>query len=831
MPIDPVCLMTVEEATAAATAEHQNQTFYFCAEVCRDRFVLKPEEFLNGKDRSDNSVEDSAPAEKAVVAAHEKPVSVTIPVRGMSCSSCVAKIENRLNRLPGVSQVSVNFATEKAAVSYYPSIHSVNDLAKAIRDIGYEALDPIEEQNLGDYESEAREKEVRRLRFKTIVGLVLSVPIFLGSFPEWFPWMPAALQSPWTLLILTTPVQFWIGWQFHRGFWNALKHGSSDMNTLVSVGTNAAYFYSLGLTLFPNELAPAGVMTMYYYDTSAILMALILMGRWLEARARGKTTEAIKKLMGLQAKTARVIRNGVESDIPVEEVRIGDIVLVRPGEQIPVDGVVEEGASAVDESMLTGESVPVEKKTGDEVIGATLNKTGSFKFRASKVGKDTALARIVLLVQNAQGSKAPIQRLADKISGIFVPIVVAIALATFAFWYWWGPEPAVIHALTGFVAVLVIACPCALGLATPTAIIVGTGKGAENGILIKGGESLERAHEISTVVFDKTGTLTQGQPSVTDVVALSGSFSSNEVLRLAASAERRSEHPFGQAIVMRAQEEKLALEDPAEFQAVPGHGVRAVVAGKTILLGNVKLMETHGVALNGKAKQAETFSAEGKTPMFVAVDEELAGMIVVADTLKGDAGDAVALLGRLGMEVVMITGDNRRTAETIARQVGIKHVLAEVLPEDKASEVKKLQGRGKIVAMVGDGINDAPALAQADVGIALGTGTDVAMEAADITLIRSELKAVVAAIQLSKQTMRTIRQNLFWAFFYNVALIPVAAGILYFIFGHGGVPRLLQPVLGHDGLLSPVLAGAAMALSSVTVVSNSLRLRRFRVSF
>ena len=743
----------------------------------------------------------------------------------------MAKIETQLNRLPGVSQASVNFATEKAAVAYYPSVHSVVDLTTSIRDIGYEALDPIDGENLGDYESETREIEVRRLRFKTIVGLVLSVPIFLGSFPEWFPWVPAALQSPWTLLILTTPVQFWIGWQFHRGFWNALKHGSSDMNTLVSVGTNAAYFYSLALTVFPNELAPAGVMTMYYYDTSAILMALIVMGRWLEARARGKTTEAIKKLMGLQPKTARLIRNGIESDIPVEQVRIGDIVLVRPGEKIPVDGVVEEGASAIDESMLTGESVPVEKKAGDEVIGATLNKMGSFKFRATKVGKHTALARIIQLVQNAQGSKAPIQRLADKISGIFVPIVVAIALVTFAFWYWLGPQPALVHALTAFVAVLVIACPCALGLATPTAIIVGTGKGAENGILIKGGESLERAHEISTVVFDKTGTLTQGQPSVTDVVALNGSFSSSEVLRLAASAERRSEHPFGQAIVNRAQEESLTLEEPAEFQAVPGHGVRAIVTGKTILLGNVRLMETNAVALHGYAKRAETYSAEGKTPMFVAVDEDLAGLIVVADTLKDDAADTVALLGRMGVEVVMITGDNRRTAGTIARQVGIDHVLAEVLPEEKANEVKKLQGKGGIVAMVGDGINDAPALAQADVGIAIGTGTDVAMEAADITLIGNELKAVVAAIELSKQTMRTIRQNLFWAFFYNVALIPVAAGILFFIFGHGGVPLLLQPILGHDGLLSPVLAGGAMALSSVTVVSNSLRLRHFRITF
>jgi Cu+-exporting ATPase len=749
----------------------------------------------------------------------------------MSCSSCVTKIEKKLNRLPGVSQAVVNFATEKAAVSYYPTIHSVADLTEAIRDVGYEALDPVDEKNLENYESETREREIRDLRFKTIIGIGLSVPIFLGSFPEWFPWVPAALQSPWTLLILTTPVQFWIGWQFHRGFWKALKHGTSDMNTLVSVGTNAAYFYSLALTLFREKLAPEGVMTMYYYDTSAILMALILMGRWLEARARGKTTDAIKKLMSLHVKTARVIRDKVESDVLVEEVRVGDIILVRPGEKLPVDGIVEEGSSAVDESMLTGESMPVEKKPGDEVIGATLNKTGSFTFRATKVGKETALARIIKLVQNAQGSKAPIQRLADNISGIFVPIVIAIALITFGCWYFWGPPPAIIHALTAFIAVLVIACPCALGLATPTAIIVGTGKGAENGILIKGGESLERAHEISTVIFDKTGTLTQGQPSVTDIVPLNGFLSASDLLRAAASVERKSEHPFGKAIVNRAQEENVPLEELIDFQALPGHGVRAIVAEKTILLGNMKLMEKHGVALDGEAKQAEEFSVQGKTPMFVAVNGKLAGMIVVADALKPDASEAIRLLDRLGVDVVMITGDNRRTAERIAEQVGITRVLAEVLPEDKASEVKKLQSKGKTVAMVGDGINDAPALAQADVGIAIGTGTDVAMETADITLIKGDLKAVVAAIQLSKQTMRTIRQNLFWAFIYNLALIPVAAGVLYSIFGHGGVPVILQPLLGHDGLLSPILAGAAMALSSVTVVTNSLRLKRFRSQF
>ena len=829
MPIDPVCHMTVEPETAAASTEYQGKSYYFCAVSCRDNFVLTPEKFLHGEEEAASMVAVPVPP-KVAVAAGEKSEQVTIPVRGMSCSSCVIKIENQLRSLPGVIEAAVNFGTEKATVHYIPSVHSLDDLKKAIRDVGYEPLDGAGGEELADFERAAREQEIRRLKFKTIAGVALSIPVFLGSFPEWFPWVPEILKSPWTLLLLTTPAQFWVGWHFHHGFWVALKHRTSDMNTLVSVGTNAAYFYSLAVTLFPAKLTPAGSMPMYYYDTAAILMALIVMGRWLEARARGKTSEAIKKLMGLQAKTARVIRNGEERDIPVEEVGVGDLVVVRPGGLIPVDGLVQEGFSAVDESMLTGESLPVEKKPGDEVIGATLNRTGSFKFKATKVGKETALARIIKLVEEAQGSKAPIQRLADKISGIFVPIVIVIAVMTFGVWYLWGPEPTFIYALTTFVAVVVIACPCALGLATPTAIMVGTGKGAENGILIKGGESLEQAHKITTIVFDKTGTLTRGEPSVTDILVCDSSMTSDELLRLAASAEKGSEHPLGEAIVRKANEEGLTLEDAQDFEAVPGHGVRASVAGKKLLLGNLRLMEEEKIALNGGANSAEVISAQGKTAMFVAVNGKCAGLLGVADTLKPYSKEAVAELRRLDIEVIMMTGDNRRTAEAMAHQVGIDRVLAEVLPEDKANEVKKLQGRGKMVAMVGDGINDAPALAQADVGIAIGTGTDVAMEAADVTLIKGDLRAVVTAIHLSKRTMRTIRQNLFWAFFYNVVLIPVAAGVLYLVFGGGKVPTFLHPVFGHDGLLSPVLAGAAMALSSVTVVSNSLRLRRFRSS-
>ncbi|MFN3475966.1 MAG: heavy metal translocating P-type ATPase [Candidatus Methylomirabilales bacterium] len=762
---------------------------------------------------------------------YESPLEkATISIQGMSCASCVAKIEKGLYALPGVVSASVNLGTEKATVEYVPGMVRVEDLKRAIEDVGYTALEAEETPALVDREKEAREREIRRLGQKTLVGALLSVPILLGSFPEWFPWVPELLTRPFVLFLLSTPVQLWVGWQFHKGFWAATKHRTADMNTLVSIGTNAAYLYSVAVTFLPSLFTAPPLKAALYYDTAAILMTLIMLGRFLEARARGRASEAIKKLMGLQAKTARVLRNGQELDIPIEEVRVGDRVVVRPGEKIPVDGIVLEGSSAVDESMLTGESLPVEKRPGDQVFGATLNKTGTFAFEATKVGKETVLAQIIKLVEEAQASKPPIQRMADRIAGVFVPIVILIALLSFGVWSIWGPEPSFLFALSNFMAVLLIACPCAIGLAAPTAVMVGIGKGAEHGILFRGAEALELASKLTTIVFDKTGTLTKGEPSVTDVIVQGSTFNvqrsgstiepgtsnvKGEMLRLAASAERGSEHPLGEAIVNRAKEEGLELQSPEAFEAIPGQGIQAKVEGRSLLVGNLKLMQEQRIPLDGLEQEAEALALQGKTPVFVAVDGKAAGLIAVADTLKPHSKEAVRELHQLGLEVVMITGDNRRTAQAIAREVGIDQVLAEVLPQDKAEEVKKLQAKGKIVAMVGDGINDAPALAQADVGIAIGTGTDVAMEASDITLITDDLRGVVAAIWLSKRTMRTMKQNFFWAFAYNTLLIPVAAGLFY-------------PLAGI--LLSPILAGAAMAFSSVSVVSNSLRLRRFRPS-
>jgi len=739
------------------------------------------------------------------------------PVGGMTCASCVARVEQALSSVPGVISANVNLASEKATVEYIEGTEPA-DLKLAVKEAGYEL--GSEAETLEDVTT-AAQREIRTIRNRLILAASLAIPILA------LMWVPDFVGKPFLLWALATPVQFWAGWRFYRGAWGALRHRTADMNTLVAVGTSAAYFYSMVAVLFPGLFASADVELGLYFDTSAMIITLILLGRFLEARARGQTSEAIKKLIGMQPKTALVIRDGKEMEIPVEDVQLGDLILVRPGERVPVDGIIRQGYSSIDESVITGESIPVEKKVGDEVIGASINKTGGFQFEATKVGKDTTLAQIVRLVEEAQGSKAPIQRLADVIASYFVPIVIGIATITFIIWYFVGPAPALTFALLNFVAVLIIACPCALGLATPTAIMVGTGKGAEHGVLIRSAEALERSHQIRAVLLDKTGTLTRGEPRVTDVIAAPSS-SQEEVLRLAASVERGSEHPLGEAIVRAASERKLEVSPAADFNAIPGHGVEASVEGKKLLLGNIRLMKDRGLSLNGLEEEANRLWEKGKTVVFLGINSQVVGIIAVADTLKPNAKEALQALHKMGIETVMLTGDNRRTAEAIAQQVGIDRVLAEVLPEHKAQEVKKLQEEGKVVAMVGDGINDAPALAQADIGIAIGTGTDVAMETGDITLISGDLTGIVTAISLSKRTMRTIKQNLFWAFAYNTALIPVAAGVLFLAFGQTGVPSGLHFILGNYGFLNPILAAAAMAASSLTVVSNSLRLKRFR---
>jgi Cu+-exporting ATPase len=644
------------------------------------------------------------------------------------------------------------------------------------------------------------------------------LPAILFSYPDLWG-LPAAFQKGTALLnyiwigmgLLSLPVMFWSGSQFYTGAWVAFKNRSANMHTLIATGISAAWLYSMVAVLFP-EIFPTEQLADVFFDVVFVVVALVVLGMALEIRAKGKSSEAIKKLIGLQAKTARVQRNGREIDIPIEEVVLDDIIIVRPGEKIPVDGEITDGSSTVDESMITGESIPVEKHTGDEVIGASINKTGSFKFKATKVGKDTALAQIIQMVEQAQSSKAPIQRTVDNVSGYFVPAVIILAIFSFVIWYVFGPTPQLIYALIVFVTVLVIACPCALGLATPISLMVGVGKGAENGILIRSGEALETAQKLDSIVLDKTGTITEGKPSLTDVITSNG-FKEDEVLALSASVERSSEHPLAEAIVRGAEEKNITLNEPKEFNALPGHGVEANVNGRKVLLGNLKMMNKFSIQLNGLEEQSRRLADEGKTPMFVAIDNKAAGIIAVADIIKPDSKEAIAQLKKLGLEVVMITGDNSRTANAIAKQVGIDRVLSEVLPEDKAFNVQKLQNEGKKVAMVGDGINDAPALAQADIGLAIGTGTDVAIEASDITLIKGSLKGVVLAIQLSKATMKNIRENLFGAFFYNGLGIPIAAGLLYPFFGL---------------LLSPLIAGAAMAFSSVTVVTNANRLRRFK---
>ncbi len=770
-------------------------------------------------DYDPNSLEQKT-IEDAIVEVGYKVVheSVFLKITGMSCVTCAQTIEKALNEKEGIYKASVNFALEKATVEYNPEQIGVAGIRKVIQDAGYDIIEP--EEGLEDKEKKEREKSIQILKYKFAFSAVVNIPVVLYNYwyiiPFALPTLPIDNFIPLLLFVLATPVHFIVGHGFFVGAYKALKNLNPNMDVLVAIGTSAAYFYSVYVTF-----TGAGLL---YYTTAVSLMTFLILGRLLEAIAKGRTSAAIRKLMGLRAKTARVVRDGEEMEIPVEDVQVGDIVVVRPGEKIPVDGVVIQGYSGVDEKVVTGESIPVEKKEGDEVIGATMNKTGMLKFRATKVGADTFLAQVIKMVEDALGSKAPIQALVDVVASRFVPAVIVIATVSFLVWYFVGMG--FIFALTVFIAVLIIACPCAMGLATPTAIMVGVGKGAENGVLIKSGEALETAHKLEAIVFDKTGTLTKGEPEVTDIVAVTPpvgnpsrtaqevkALSEKELLHLAAVAEKSSEHPLGEAIVKRAMEKGIKVTDPEFFNAVPGHGVEVKYNGMEILLGNRKLMKEKGIDIEFLEEKMKALEEDGKTAMLMAVDKKAVGIIAVADTLMEYSAEAVKTLQKMGLEVVMITGDNERTAKAIARQVGMNRVLAEVLPGDKANEIKSLQEEGKIVAMVGDGINDAPALAQADIGIAVGSGTDVAMETGDIVLVKDDLRDVVTSIQLSRATMRKIKEGLFWAFAYNTALIPVAAGILYPFF---------------TILLDPIFAAAAMATSSVSVVTNASLLKRFR---
>ena len=790
------------------------------ATVKYDPAVASPAQMQAAVEKAGYGVRDMPAAAPSAPPPSAPATDVSLPIEGMTCASCVRRIEKALNRVEGVREANVNLATEQAHVVFDPAAATLDSLRAAVERAGYHvraaaapqptaaAAETAEEDAL-DLE---RRRELDDLRRKWTISLAAGVLMMALSFIPLN--VPMDVLAP-ILLIVATAVQFWAGAPIYRAAWAAARHGGTNMNTLIAVGTSVAYAYSAFVTLWPRLAMQWGFPQHLYFETAVIIIALILLGRWLEARAKKQTGAAIKALMGLRARTARVIRNGVEQDVPLESVQVGDLVRVRPGEKVPVDGVLVEGRSALDESMLTGESLPVDKSPGDQVIGATLNTSGSFVFRATRVGKDTTLAQIVRLVEEAQGSKAPMQRLADRIAEVFVPAILVLAALTFVGWMvlYQGPDPRLTLALQAAIAVLIIACPCALGLATPTAIMVGTGKAAEYGILIRGGEALESARRVTTIVLDKTGTLTRGKPAVTRVIATNG-VSETELLRLAAAAEVGSEHPLGEAIVGRARELGLELPAAEHFQALAGRGIQARVDGREVLLGNASLLAGYGIAVDGLGERAAALAATGATPMFVAAGDRPVGLIAVADTLRPESRVAVEQLRALGLEVWMLTGDNRATAEAIAREAGIDHVLAEVLPHEKAAKIKALQaeGRGNVVAMVGDGINDAPALAQADLGIAIGTGTDVAMAASDITLIGADLRTIVTAIALSRKTVGVIKQGLFWAFAYNVVLIPVAMGLLYPFFGV---------------LLNPVLAAAAMAMSSVSVVTNALRLRRY----
>ncbi len=742
---------------------------------------------------------------------------VTIPIGGMTCAACAQRVEKAIAKLEGILKVSVNLATEKATIEYDSQVIRLSVIKQCIEKTGYKALEI--EKNIVDEDKLRKEKEIKTLWIKFIVASLFGLPLlYFAMVPmiSWWPFpVPRALNPmlyPLRFAVLqialTTPIII-AGYKFYTVGFKALIQRSPNMDSLVAIGTSAAISFSLYNT-YRIISGDFGAVEGLYYETAGVIIALILLGKSLEAVSKGKTSEAIKKLMGLAPKTAIVVEDGKEIEVPIDEVETGDIILVKPGEKIPVDGIVLEGHTSIDEAMLTGESMPVDKKEGDKVYAASINKNGMIKFKATKVGSDTALAQIIKLVEDAQGTKAPIAQMADIVSGYFVPIVCVIAVIAFLAWFITGHSLA--FSLTIFISVLVIACPCALGLATPTAIMVGTGKGAENGILIKGGEALETTHKINTIVFDKTGTITEGKPEVTDIVT-TGTFQREYLLQIAASGEKGSEHPFGEAIVRGAEKEKLEFKKVEQFEAIPGHGIEVVIDGLKVLIGNKKLMDHRNISLEELKDKSDQLAGEGKTPMYVSMNNQLAGIIAVADVVKESSAKAIKKLQAMGIEVAMITGDNRKTSEAIAKQVGIDRVLAEVLPQDKSNEVKKLQAEGKKVCMVGDGINDAPALVQADIGMAIGSGTDVAMESADIVLMRSDLMDVPTAIHLSKSTIRNIKQNLGWAFGYNVAGIPVAAGLLY-LFG--------------GPLLNPIFAAAAMAFSSVSVVSNALRLKRFK---
>jgi len=865
---DPVCGMTIDPARAFATRTLGEETFYFCSQRCVGQFdqehagsattgvagtqrllrVELPVTDWNGRHGATHLEEqlvtlpgiaqatanpktnllrvtfDPSQTDVEAITARIRAAGYTIgiattqlAIQGMHCASCVVTIEEALQRTRGVVAASVNPATQQAHVVYLPGLVDRGGLTRAIEGAGYNVRgEAAPAETSIDRAEQDRACEYRMLLRKFWFAAAISVPVIIFSYPQFFPglrdWLlpgSLALRLVWGgLALLTLPVMFWAGSHYFTGMWQAFKHRQANMHTLIAVGVSAAWLYSTVAVLAPHVF-PTQALAQTFYDVTAVVVALVNLGLLLELKARGRTSEAIKKLIGLQAKTARVIRDGVEMDIPFEEVLVGDTVVVRPGEKIPVDGVVLEGTSSVDESMITGESIPVEKHAGDEVIGATMNQTGSFRFRATKVGKDTALAQIIRLVQDAQGSKAPIQRVVNQVAHYFVPTVIMLAVAAATTWFVFGPQPSFIYALIVFVTTLIIACPCALGLATPTSLTVGIGKGAEQGILIRSGDALQTTMRLQTIVLDKTGTITKGKPELTNVVAETG-FDEDEMLRLAAAVERSSEHPLATAIVEGAKARNISLPEVTNFKAIPGHGVEADVEGKHVLLGNTKLMTRYDIPLGRLVAEAQRLADDGKTPMYIAIEGRAAGIVAAADTVKDESVAAIAALKRLGLEVVMLTGDNRRTADAIGRQVGVDRVLAEVLPQDKAHEVQKLQLESKKVGMVGDGINDAPALTQANVGLAIGTGTDVAIEAADITLISGSLTGVVTAIEISKATMRNVRQNLFGAFIYNAFGIPIAMGLLY-------------PFIGV--LLSPLIAAAAMAASSVTVVTNANRLR------